>query len=79
MTPPYVSVDGAALRETRQRKGLGLNKCAQLAEMNASYLSRLERGKQSQVGPDIYRRILAALGLDPDDEWDALRPAGGQR
>lgn len=53
--------------------------------MNASYLSRLELGQRTQVGPDIYRRILAALGLDPDDDddWGTLQQAedgtGGRR
>lgn len=50
------------LREARQARGLGLRQLAVKAQVDPSYLSRIERGKQDP-SVAVLKRLAKALGL----------------
>lgn len=60
-----IAVDGAAIRRQRMLvRGLNGVALAAEAEMHSSYLSMIECGKVTRVGPEVFARLRKALGVD---------------
>lgn len=51
------------VREVREKKNIGLNELARETEINATYLSQLERGKKVNPSREIMQKISDALGV----------------
>ncbi len=62
MSTEYSRELGKILRETRERKGVGLRKLARDAELSPSYLSELESG-ESEPTVSKLQRIAEQLGV----------------
>ncbi len=54
---------GAALRETREHRGVSLQAIAEPSQISATYLQKLERGGVGSPSPHVLRRIGSSLGL----------------
>lgn len=54
---------GSMIAEIRKSKGLSLEQVAQIARVDLSNLSKIERGRYN-VGIDILGRIADALGVE---------------
>ena len=60
-------IDGVTpIRAWRIHRRFTLVSLAERAGISSSYLSRIENGKKPGT-PDIYRRLAAVLGVEPDD------------
>ena len=70
-------VFAANLRRLRHAKGLSQEDLAYSAEVNRSYLSKLEKGA-SYVGLEIIGKLAAVLEVEPADLLK-LPPAKGKR
>lgn len=57
---------GDNIRKVRESRGLGVNQLAELAEINASYLSALERGKKKNPSTKLIDKIANALEVPSD-------------
>lgn len=62
---------GEWLAAQAKRRGISLNKLADLADCSVAYLSQITRedGKGHQVDRDLVRRLAVALNLDPDEAY----------
>lgn len=58
---------GERIRSLRQRRGWSLSQLALRAEVDRSYLSKLERDTYGNPGHDTLRRIGSALGVRVED------------
>lgn len=58
------AIFGKVLRQVREEKGLTQEKLAELAEVDRTYIYRLETGKRSP-SLDIIFRISDALNISP--------------
>lgn len=72
---PIVRTFARRLREARRASGLSQLELARLAQINVSYVTRLENGKTAP-GIDLLARLANALGVSvssllPEDELDA--------
>ncbi|MEU7010406.1 helix-turn-helix transcriptional regulator [Streptomyces sp. NPDC046332] len=56
-----VQPDGPKIRRQREHRGYGLRRFANAAQINAGYLSRIERGLRSPQ-PEVMKRIADILG-----------------
>lgn len=56
-------IDGAKVREIRERAGYGLRQMAREVGVGASYLSDMELGKR-EMSEDVARRILEVCDAD---------------
>jgi DNA-binding XRE family transcriptional regulator len=56
---------GSRIRQLREKKGMEARGLAELANVDAANLSRIERGRYS-VGLDVLSRIATALGAKVD-------------
>lgn len=66
--PATFQVNGAALRRTRMRQGIGMQAAADAAGITRSYLSRLETGTASgRMRPDTYVALRTALRATDHD------------
>lgn len=54
------------LKEARESKKLSIRKLAELSNVNASYISRLERGIDSSPGIKIILKLSQALEIPPE-------------
>ncbi|MNC24921.1 HTH-type transcriptional regulator SinR [compost metagenome] len=77
---------GTRIRQLRIEKGLSLSELAECAEVAKSYLSRIERGIQSNPSIEFLEKIASvfnitvdallqnnlAPGENPDSEWHHL-------
>lgn len=61
----HVTPNGAALRAIREARELSLRDLGEMAGMNASYLSQIERGERDPR-PETVQRIAQALGVPED-------------
>ncbi len=59
------------LRRLRHERGLSQEDLAHSAEVNRTYMSKLEKAG-SYVGTEIVERLAAALEVQP---WELLKPA----
>ena len=57
---------GETVRSVRESAGVAQEALALIAEMDRSYLGRLERGEK-QPSLDVVFRLAAALGVTPGD------------
>jgi XRE family transcriptional regulator of biofilm formation len=56
-------LDGNRIREIREKKGLSLNKLSKITGISKSYLSFIERSKQTNPSITIVKKIADALGI----------------
>jgi transcriptional regulator with XRE-family HTH domain len=61
---PVPRLDGARIREERERRGLSVRRLAALADLSPAYLSRIERGQRGLSG-DVADLLEAALEVAP--------------
>ncbi|WP_078545728.1 helix-turn-helix domain-containing protein [Litchfieldia alkalitelluris] len=59
-------MNGTVIRELREDKGISLNKLSKLSGVSKSYLSIIERGKQSNPSISVLERIAEALETEVD-------------
>ncbi|GGX49400.1 helix-turn-helix domain-containing protein [Streptomyces noursei] len=59
--PATYQVNGAAIRATRKRQGLGIRETAEAAGISRSYLQRLETGIREQMRPPKYAALRKTL------------------
>ena len=58
-----VPINGHALRELRIRTGVAVATLATDVGIHRSYLTKIETGNKTQVSPELYERLVRALGL----------------
>ncbi|MBD8071322.1 helix-turn-helix domain-containing protein [Bacillus sp. PS06] len=59
-------MNGTVIREIRVDKGISLNKLSKLSGVSKSYISFIERGKQTNPSISVIERIASALDIDVD-------------
>ncbi len=64
------------LRFFREKKGLSQNALAKIAEINTSYLNRLESGKREPPKKEIIMRLSEGMGLTDQEQDELLMEAG---
>lgn len=64
--PATYQVNGAELRRTRMRQGLGIQETAEAAGIDRSYLQRLETGVRHRMRPGTYAALRTALNVNDD-------------
>ena len=64
--PALALAFGETVRSVRESAGVAQEALALIAEMDRSYLGRLERGEK-QPSLDVVFRLAAALGVAPGD------------
>ena len=64
--PALALAFGETVRSVRESAGVAQEALALIAELDRSYLGRLERGEK-QPSPDVVFRLAAALGVAPGD------------
>jgi transcriptional regulator with XRE-family HTH domain len=62
----YRQVFAANLRRIRHEKGISQEELAYEAEVNRTYMSKVEKG-DTWVGLEIMVRLSSALGIEPAD------------
>jgi transcriptional regulator with XRE-family HTH domain len=62
----YRQVFAANLRRIRHEKGISQEELAYEAEVNRTYMSKVEKG-DTWVGLEIMVRLSSALGVEPAD------------
>lgn len=65
--PAVAKPIGNVLADARRRKGLTLQALSRVAKVDPSLISRLERGRTSDIRISVAARLCAALGLRLDD------------
>lgn len=61
------NIFGSSLRELRKQAGLSLRALAQKADIDFTYLSKIENGKMSPPSRNIVLRLADALSADKDE------------
>lgn len=61
--PSGAEVDGTAVRKLRKRRGYSLTRLAPMVPMSISYLSQIERGHKTTMGPERFLRLAHLLGV----------------
>lgn len=56
-----VAIDGDKLRAARLRAGLSQLELAPLADVDPTYICKLERGHRTRVSHDVHRQLSRAL------------------
>lgn len=56
---------GAAIREARESRGLGVNQLAKKARVRNDWISRVESGHTERPGKERLVRVAQALEMDP--------------
>ncbi|MFC4320734.1 helix-turn-helix domain-containing protein [Litchfieldia salsa] len=59
-------MNGTVIREIREDKGISLNKLSRLSGVSKSYISFIERGKQTNPSISVLERIAEALEIKVD-------------
>lgn len=57
-------MNGASIRELRNKKGLSLDELAALSGISKSYISYIERGLQNNPSISILEKIASALNVN---------------
>ncbi|MGW2920317.1 helix-turn-helix domain-containing protein [Streptomyces angustmyceticus] len=65
--PATYQVNGAAIRATRKRRGLGIRETAEAAGISRSYLQRLETGIRSQMRPPAFAALRQTLHAEESE------------
>lgn len=58
-----LQINGSAVKALREAHGWRSSKFATACEISHGYLSNIESGRRSVVGPDVLRRIADVLGV----------------
>jgi transcriptional regulator with XRE-family HTH domain len=68
---------GERLLLTRRRKGLSQGELAQVAQVDLSLISRIERGVKPSLSVEVLGRLATALDTSPNDllGWEERQPA----
>jgi transcriptional regulator with XRE-family HTH domain len=68
---------GERLLLTRRRKGLSQGELAQVAQVDLSLISRIERGIKPSLSVEVLGRLATALDTSPNDllGWDERQSA----
>jgi XRE family transcriptional regulator, regulator of sulfur utilization len=69
--PVLAAAFGAVIRALRQDKGIAQESLALVAEVDRSYLGRVERGEK-QPSLDMVFRLAAALNCKPSELVEAV-------
>lgn len=64
---------GRRVREIRLARGLSQEQLADLARMDRTYVSGIERGKRN-VGVENIARLASALGVEPSELFQESQP-----
>ncbi len=62
-TPTTIEVHGPAIREIRVRSGMGVVELATAADVERSYLAKIELGHSRRVSPKVFNALIAALSV----------------
>ncbi len=65
MTEAQAKKLGELLMRTRERQGLSLRMLAEQADIDYTWLTRIEQGKFTHPAPDRLARVVEVLGIDP--------------
>ncbi|MEB3175584.1 MAG: helix-turn-helix transcriptional regulator [Cyanobacteriota bacterium] len=57
---------GETIRQLRVAQELGLRELASMVDISPTYLSRIERGKESPPAPRVIEELARVLAADPD-------------
>lgn len=57
-------MDGKKIRDLRMKRGISLTELARLSGVSKSYLSFIERGKQTNPSIEVIEKIAKALKID---------------
>ncbi|EKN68972.1 helix-turn-helix transcriptional regulator [Schinkia azotoformans] len=57
-------MNGKKIRDLRMKKGMSLTELAKLSGISKSYLSFIERGKQTNPSIEVIEKISKALSVD---------------
>lgn len=63
---------GETVKEYRLKRGLSQGELAKLAEVDRSYISRIERGDYKFTSPETLKQIARALKIKPHILFDVL-------
>lgn len=63
---------GALLRQHREKAGLSLYELARRSGVSRGKLLHIERGDVRQPTPATLNKLAAALGIEPEDFYDAM-------
>jgi len=69
---------GRLVRASRRERGLSIRQCAALAGVDATWLSRLERGDYGSPHPRHLRALACALRLELTELYHAAGYQGGE-
>lgn len=58
---------GDNIKKIRESKSIGVNELARIANVNASYISAIERNEKNNPSIKILNKIASALGVSMDD------------
>jgi len=61
------------VRNARTRQGVPLRDLAEIVNVSASFLSRIERGEHVRISPRRLERLASALGLHVDEVFRCAR------
>lgn len=59
-----IAVNGYAVREIRKLVGIPTAQFAREANVDRSYLSRIENGQRTRVNPAVFAAMVRTLGVD---------------
>lgn len=57
-------MDGKKIRDLRMKRGISLTELSKLSGVSKSYLSFIERGKQTNPSIEVIEKIAKALKID---------------
>lgn len=77
--PATYQVNGAAIRATRKRQGLGIREAAEAAGISRSYWQRLETGSRRQMSPPAYAALRRTLHANEDELLVTREETGEKR
>jgi transcriptional regulator with XRE-family HTH domain len=58
---------GDNIKKIRESKSIGVNELARIANVNASYISAIERNEKNNPSIKILNKIASSLGVSMDD------------
>lgn len=69
---------GDNIKKIRESKSIGVNELARIADVNASYISAIERNEKNNPSIKILNKIASALGVSMD-EFFKPEPASAEK
>lgn len=65
---------GSNIKKLREEKGLGVNELSRMSDVNASYISALERGEKENPTISTLEKLANALGVNIGDIMKVDQP-----